>query len=81
VNKIFEKISQSKKNKAQNIIMKVLFKEIGKEGTCMKWLDDAWNDQMTEMSITITLGGVKAAIRLQSFWPIKSQINEIWNLK
>jgi hypothetical protein len=27
--------------------------------------------------ITITLGEVKAAIRLQSFWPIKYHINEI----
>jgi hypothetical protein len=33
--------------------------------------------KMTEIFITITLGGVKAAIRLQSFWPIRSQINEI----
>ena len=30
-----------------------------------------------EMFITITSGEVKAIIRLQSFWPIRYQINEI----
>ena len=30
-----------------------------------------------EIFITITLGEVKAAIRLQSFWPIRYHINEI----
>jgi hypothetical protein len=33
---------------------------------------------MEEIFITITLGEVKAAVRLQKFWPIRYRINEIY---
>jgi hypothetical protein len=42
---------------------------------CPPTFDNIYKKQ--EIFITITLGEVKTSIRLQSFWPIRYQINEI----